>query len=181
MNPESRQPNTSGARQQQATTRPKRSRVLLSCGPCRFSKLKCDREAPCGQCQKKGREDLCEYAPKPEKKRKPARTMAARLQRLEGMVRNMMDSEVNVTQQQTPPTVGVEGGGTAESQSATQIEVGGTSNHLTGQVIRGENASTSYVGATHCIAMLEDVSLSFALRAYSAIHQWSDLTHGKLD
>jgi hypothetical protein len=84
----------SGAGTQSAESiRQKRSRIVLSCGPCRASKLKCDRESPCGQCRKKEREDLCQYAPKPEK-RKPERrnrNMAERLKRLEGMVRGMMD------------------------------------------------------------------------------------------
>ncbi|KAL3957675.1 hypothetical protein ACCO45_008253 [Purpureocillium lilacinum] len=69
----------------------KRTRVLLSCGPCRASKLKCDRLQPCSQCAKKSRPELCVYAPRPVKKRPPRRGMSARLQRLEGMVRNMLD------------------------------------------------------------------------------------------
>lgn len=66
-----------------ANGHPKRVRVLLSCHPCRNSKLKCDRATPCGQCLRKGKPDGCLYAPRPEK-RKPAKTMAARLKRLEG-------------------------------------------------------------------------------------------------
>lgn len=116
----------------------KRTRILLSCAPCRNSKLKCDREQPCGQCAKKGRLDLCVYAPKPEKKRPAAKGMAARLKRLEGMVRGMMDEEGNLKRQ--PQAAG-------ES----------TAPQLKGQVVHGENATT-YVGATHCLAMLEDVS-----------------------
>lgn len=115
----------------------KRTRILLSCAPCRNSKLKCDREQPCGQCAKKGRLDLCVYAPKPEKKRPAAKGMAARLKRLEGMVRGMMDEEGNLKRQ--PQAAG-------ES----------TAPQLKGQVVHGENATT-YVGATHCLAMLEDI------------------------
>lgn len=116
----------------------KRTRILLSCAPCRNSKLKCDREQPCGQCAKKGRLDLCVYAPKPEKKRPAAKGMAARLKRLEGMVRGMMDEEGNIKRQ--PQAAG--------ESAAPQLK---------GQVVHGENATT-YVGATHCLAMLEDVS-----------------------
>ncbi|KAH6611153.1 hypothetical protein Trco_001173 [Trichoderma cornu-damae] len=115
----------------------KRTRILLSCGPCRNSKLKCDREQPCGQCAKKGRLDLCVYAPKPEKKRPAAKGMAARLKRLEGMVRGMMDNEGNPKPQPQ-----------AASDSAAP--------QLKGQVIHGDRATT-YVGATHCLAMLEDI------------------------
>ncbi|PTB74373.1 N-terminal binuclear Zn cluster-containing protein [Trichoderma longibrachiatum ATCC 18648] len=115
----------------------KRTRILLSCAPCRNSKLKCDREQPCGQCAKKGRLDLCVYAPKPEKKRPAAKGMAARLKRLEGMVRGMMDEEGNIKRQ--PQAAG--------ESAAPQLK---------GQVVHGENATT-YVGATHCLAMLEDI------------------------
>lgn len=116
----------------------KRSRILLSCAPCRNSKLKCDREQPCSQCIKKGRAELCAYAPKPDKKR-PAKGMSARLKRLEGMVREMMDAEAVPKPQEKP-----------EKAAAGPV--------VQGHVVRGENATT-YVGATHCMAMLEDVSL----------------------
>ncbi|OPB40120.1 Zn2Cys6 transcriptional regulator [Trichoderma guizhouense] len=114
----------------------KRTRILLSCAPCRNSKLKCDREQPCGQCAKKGRLDLCVYAPKPEKKRPAAKGMAARLKRLEGMVRGMMDDEGNLR---------------SGSQAAE-----GVAPQLKGKVVHGDN-KTTYVGATHCLAMLEDI------------------------
>ncbi|PNY28386.1 rRNA-processing protein fcf1 [Tolypocladium capitatum] len=113
----------------------KRTRVLLSCAPCRASKLKCDRAQPCSQCAKRGRNDLCMYAPRPEARKKPVvKGMSARLKRLEGMVRNMMDGEETsgrVLQQQEAPIV-------------------------MGHMVRGERGTT-YVGATHCMAMLEDI------------------------
>lgn len=131
------------------TPHPKRTRILLSCAPCRNSKLKCDRDQPCGQCQKKGRADLCVYAPKPDR-HKPARGMAARLKRLEGMVRGMMDVDGNVV-----------GGSDGGAGGVPARETAGVSEEpvVTGQVVRhdGETATT-YVGATHVLAMLEDVS-----------------------
>ncbi|KAF4469878.1 hypothetical protein FALBO_3226 [Fusarium albosuccineum] len=121
--------------------RQKRTRVLLSCAPCRASKLKCDREQPCSQCTKKGRASQCAYAPKPEKKR-PTKGMSARLKRLEGMVREMMDAEGGA------PAVVAKGSGDGDG-AVTGPEVHG-------HVVQGENATT-YVGATHCMAMLEDI------------------------
>ncbi|KAM0457935.1 hypothetical protein ACHAPV_006480 [Trichoderma viride] len=115
----------------------KRTRILLSCAPCRNSKLKCDRGQPCGQCAKKGRLDLCVYAPKPEKKRPAAKGVAARLKRLEGMVREMMDDEGG----QKPEAIAV------GEPVAPQVK---------GQVVHGDHATT-YIGATHCLAMLEDI------------------------
>ncbi|KAL6360354.1 hypothetical protein LRP88_06059 [Fusarium phalaenopsidis] len=119
--------------------RQKRTRVLLSCAPCRASKLKCDREQPCSQCEKKGRAAQCAYAPRPEKKR-PAKGMSARLKRLEGMVREMMDAE---------GSAGPKPAGEANGAPVAGPEV-------QGHVVRGEKATT-YVGATHCMAMLEDI------------------------
>ncbi|GKT99535.1 hypothetical protein FLAG1_01666 [Fusarium langsethiae] len=133
---DNKQSSTSEARQ-------KRSRVLLSCAPCRNSKLKCDREQPCGQCEKKGRALQCTYAPKPEKKR-PAKGVSARLKRLEGMVREMMDSE-NTAQTAASSLV-----------NSSRVTNGATGPEVQGQVVRGDK-TTTYVGATHCMAMLEDI------------------------
>ena len=113
-------------------------RVLLSCAPCRGSKLKCDRAQPCSQCAKKGRGDLCAYAPRPARRKKPvAEDMSARLKRLEGMVRIMMDGD--------------EAAGKLRAQQEAPL--------VRGHVVRGDKATT-YVGATHCMAMLGDVSLA---------------------
>ncbi|EXF77191.1 fungal specific transcription factor domain-containing protein [Colletotrichum fioriniae PJ7] len=119
----------------------KRSRVLLSCGPCRASKLKCDRSEPCGQCLKKSRPEGCVYAPKPEKQ-KPAKGMAARLKRLEGMVRTMMDEGGG-----GPQTAGGAADAVEEAKGVAQPG---------GQLVQGGRAST-YVGATHFMAILEDI------------------------
>ncbi|KAH7166084.1 hypothetical protein EDB81DRAFT_641041 [Dactylonectria macrodidyma] len=121
--------------------RQKRSRIVLSCAPCRASKLKCDRGQPCGQCTKKDRVSSCHYAPKPERKR-PAKGMSARLKRLEGMVREMMDAEVSGEASAHTP------GGQDDAETVGPA--------VRGHVVTGENATT-YVGATHCMAMLEDI------------------------
>ncbi|KAG7057713.1 fungal specific transcription factor domain-containing protein [Colletotrichum scovillei] len=126
----------------------KRSRVLLSCGPCRASKLKCDRSEPCGQCLKKSRPEGCVYAPKPEKQ-KPAKGMAARLKRLEGMVRTMMDEGGGVAGAGPggPQTTGAAADAVEEEKGVAQPG---------GQLVQGGRAST-YVGATHFMAILEDI------------------------
>jgi hypothetical protein len=130
----------------------KRNRVLLSCAPCRMSKLKCDRLQPCTQCAKKARPEGCLYAPKPEKNR-PAKSMAARLKRLEGMVRTMMDNPEavggsTVTSAPTKEVVEV-----VEVVEEVEEGVG-----LNAQVVRHAEKAT-YVGATHFMAVLEDVSV----------------------
>lgn len=120
----------------------KRSRVLLSCAPCRNSKLKCDRGQPCTQCAKKDRPDACVYAPKPVKRKAPPKGMSARLKRLEGMVRTMMDAEAEEQE------------GAKKGNGVTEVQEPKVAR---GQVVRSVQGST-YVGATHCLAMLEDVS-----------------------
>jgi hypothetical protein len=125
----------------QAAAPHKRNRIILSCAPCRASKLKCDRSQPCSQCAKRGTADSCQYAPRPERKKR-SKGMAARLQRLEGMVRGMMDGE-------DTPAVGAGAGAAAPERSGAAPAWGG-------QVVQGERATT-YVGATHIMAVLEDV------------------------
>ncbi|KAJ2901508.1 Fusarisetin A cluster transcription factor fsa6 [Zalerion maritima] len=120
----------------------KRTRVLLSCGPCRHSKLKCDREEPCSQCVKKDRVSACEYSPRPEKKSR-AKGMSARLQRLEGMVRTMVENG------SLPPQAAP---GKIKSHSSPG-DINGPENMA--QVVHGE--TTTFVGATHFMAVLDDI------------------------
>ncbi|CAK7233060.1 hypothetical protein SBRCBS47491_008479 [Sporothrix bragantina] len=182
---------------------PKRTRVLLSCAPCRISKLKCDREQPCGNCLKKDRTDLCEYAPRPKKPVKPAKGMAARLRRLEGMLREMMDddsaaaamSSFGVSSAELMASKATGGSDSSGANGApslvsilTEAEAEGydgtgkpipTTVTTTapgaqpapapvvqprgkGRVVRGQRATT-YVGATHFMAMLDDIE---DLKAY---------------
>ncbi|KAK9777885.1 hypothetical protein SCAR479_05568 [Seiridium cardinale] len=137
------------------TTQPqaKRTRVLLSCGACRASKLKCDRADPCSQCLKKGRPDACHYAPRPQKPEKPAKSMAARLRRLEGMVRGMLDEDgVPIVQPDAE-----EGPGEGGARSDVSAVAAQASTDAGGQVVRGNLGATSYVGGTHFAAILQDI------------------------
>ncbi|KAL6849506.1 hypothetical protein ACO1O0_009047 [Amphichorda felina] len=111
--------STSESSQPLQPPRQKRSRILLSCAPCRMSELK------------------------------SAKSMAARLKRLEGMVRGMMDVGGNLTPQRGQPELGEQKLGNGETPQ------------FKGQVVRGQNATTSYVGGTHYMAMLEDVSRNY--------------------
>jgi hypothetical protein len=145
----------------------RRNRAQLSCTHCRHSKLKCDRKEPCSQCVKKGRALLCSF-PSPAARRKPAVSMQNRLRHLESLVKDVM------TGQSTPP-----GDMNYRSSSASSNVAGGhvdaarsdasplgnpangeISGHLpsSGQVLIEANEST-YVGATHWAAILENVRL----------------------
>ncbi|KAK8034985.1 hypothetical protein PG993_009980 [Apiospora rasikravindrae] len=133
--------------QQHPTPHVKRTRVLLSCGSCRASKLKCDRLSPCSQCTKKGRPESCAYAPRPEKPR-PVKGMAARLKRLEGMVRGMI--EVPGGGPGGSGSIGIRGGPPAKAPEMEGENPGG-------QVVVQNERSTNYVGGTHFMAILEDI------------------------
>lgn len=169
----------------------KRSRVLLSCAPCRMSKLKCDRDVPCRNCLKKGRVDLCTYVPRPQRPEKQANGMAARLRRLEGMLREMIaddgsaamssfgearnaDTAARITLEQKLAAEGITlataeeeasaagvaagagGGGGAVSGLGSSLSPENLSRLDTGRVVMGQR-STTYVGATHFMAMLDDI------------------------
>ena len=78
----------------------KRNRVPLSCGACRHRKLKCNRQAPCDNCIKRGDGPSCTYAA-PAAKRKGTNSstpssnaapddMQNRIDRLEGLVLSLM-------------------------------------------------------------------------------------------
>ncbi|KAL4796648.1 hypothetical protein BDV19DRAFT_79131 [Aspergillus venezuelensis] len=55
----------------------RRKRKPISCNHCRHSKLRCDRELPCGACRQRGRGSLCSFPP-----RTPASTRQARSRRV---------------------------------------------------------------------------------------------------
>ncbi|KAK4464817.1 fungal-specific transcription factor domain-containing protein [Cladorrhinum samala] len=143
----------------------KRTRVLLSCEPCRVSKQKCDREQPCANCIKKSREGLCKYAPRPEKVR-PERSMAARLKRLEGMVREMMHTQQEQPAPPSVPNTAMPEGQEDERPADTRASLprrtvltaprGGEEEPLA-QVVVGKDGQGTYIGATHFMAMLNDI------------------------
>ncbi len=129
----------------------KRNRTQLSCTNCRQAKLKCDRQKPhCSQCEKKGRVSLCSFPPPPARK-KPTVSMQNRLKHLESLVKDVMSAG------QSPPMQHIEShayhrNGKSNSDPATFPRAVSS-----GQVLLGANEST-YVGATHWAAVLEDVS-----------------------
>ncbi|KAL8306453.1 hypothetical protein RB600_010352 [Gaeumannomyces tritici] len=191
----------------------KRVRILLSCGPCRTSKLKCDRASPCRHCVRKGLPpNECAYAPPPTRRQRngnrtgPAgggvagvgagsKGVAGRLRRLERMVRDLIENggegagdgglaaaiqeleesrraastkvASSDSKRESEETEAKEDGNSEEQGSdgaaAEAIKVGerlGAEN--TGQVVQGERAVT-WVGATHFLAMLDDIE---DLKAY---------------
>lgn len=111
-----------------------------------------DRTQPCSQCLKKGRASSCAYVPKPARPPAAPRSMTARLKRLEAMVRGMMDGDGDGEREEQQELVSKSGG----------IVVDGAPREEThAQVVFGGRARTTYVGATHFMAMLDDVSCTY--------------------
>jgi len=128
----------------------KRTRIQLSCSHCRHAKLKCDREKPCSQCVKKGRASMCTFMA-PVTRKRPVVSMQNRLKHLESLVKGVMTSRPS------------DGPNDSASNSHTSLpsfvspiyNKDGVSNS-SGQVVLGPN-ETTYVGATHWAAILDDV------------------------
>lgn len=141
------------------------SSTIISQRPLHFSSSTSANESrrPCTNCLKKSRVDLCKYAPKPVKDRQP-KSMAARLKRLEGMVREMLDEDGNVPNPSSSERTAV---GEDDIDSGGDIDAGKFASSASGgQVIRGAGArggNTTYVGATHFMAMLGDVCVTVLL------------------
>jgi hypothetical protein len=145
----------------------KRNRIQLSCSQCRHAKLKCDREKPCSQCIKKGRASLCTFPP-PATRKRPAASMQNRLKHLENLVKGVMTGQVPSGSTDSSSNSQISNSPAVAPQYQTLTEVGGLDDafapiyknddlsNSSGQVVLGPNEST-YVGATHWAAILDDV------------------------
>jgi hypothetical protein len=153
----------------------KRNRTRFSCTHCRHAKLKCDRKKPCLQCVKKRRASSCTF-PTPVTHSRPVVSIRDRLTHLETLVKGAMtrrpsnehgNSATNshisppdfLSQLQNPNGIG---GTYVETPIHKEVIA---SNH-SGHVVLGRN-DTTYVGATHWAAILDDVrSYTFLLAVY---------------
>ncbi|CAG8952961.1 hypothetical protein HYFRA_00007677 [Hymenoscyphus fraxineus] len=141
----------------------KRNRPQLSCTNCRHAKSKCDRQVPCTQCIKKGRVSTCTI-PASLPRKKAAASMQNRLRHLESLVKNVMSQE-------NPIQISPSNSDGQPSQGAFQDEIVKLPNHQkfetgkekespppisTARVVQG-SAESTYVGATHWGAILEDI------------------------
>lgn len=144
----------------------KRSRIQLSCTHCRHAKLKCNREKPCAQCIKKGRASLCIFPPSITRK-KPAARMQNRLDHLESLVKGVMTSQPpdtahndSANNSNTSPSAFILQLQKPIEAPKNIIEPPTSTNNAvssaSGQVLLAPN-ETTYVGATHWAAMLDDV------------------------
>ncbi|KUJ06682.1 uncharacterized protein LY89DRAFT_702815 [Mollisia scopiformis] len=134
----------------------KRNRAQLSCTNCRHAKLKCDRKEPCSQCVKKGRESQCIF-PRPAPRRKPAVSMQNRLKHLESLVKGAMSGQSPMESRshgdESSPSINFQMDEQSRNASTTGF---GAPEASSGKVLVDEN-ETTYVGATHWAAILEDI------------------------
>jgi hypothetical protein len=153
------------------TSAQKRARQQLSCTACRTGKLRCNRQQPCDQCMKRGKDPACQYLAPPPKKRQNRNTKD-RIAHLEGLVVQLMnrdgsaasDSAQNTTgslssgnssgpspQLDTPSTNSIKDSPGSSSDSGHDVSAGAFG-QLT--ISKGE---ASYKGAAHWEAILEGV------------------------
>ena len=140
----------------------KRNRTQLSCTNCRHAKLKCDRQKPqCLQCVKKGRASSCTFLPAAQKKQTVS--MQNRLKHLESLVKGVITGQSPAEAVNDKPVQ--RNGQVASISSSVAIATVGVdhdadlaamSTESSGKVLLGSEEST-YVGATHWAAILEDV------------------------
>lgn len=146
----------------ESSTQPqtKRNRIQLSCTHCRHAKLKCDRKKPCSQCVKKGRASTCSFPASVTHKR-PVVTIQNRLKHLESLVKVVMTSRPS----NTPNDSTLSPDFVPQLQNRTEdrgtyveapIYTYDIVSNSSGQVVLGQN-ETTYIGATHWAAMLDDV------------------------
>ena len=129
----------------------KRNRLPVSCEPCRSRKLKCSRGHPCESCVQRGDESSCQYRASTNgtrSKHEPnghLNRAQERLQTLEGLVMQMMQSDKSATQ---PTPEGVhQAEGTAPAPDHTAL----------GGLLSSDGSEPSYVGATHWAAILDNI------------------------
>ncbi|KAG8631869.1 hypothetical protein KVT40_001009 [Elsinoe batatas] len=120
--PESESPDHSHAGNFQV--KQKRARSQLSCKPCRTGKLKCDRLSPCIQCQKRSRESSCVYLP-PAQKGRTGQNVRNRIQHLEQLVVDLMNSNQTSNGQSTKGSSGTDSQGRSPSQDFNTLPSSG--------------------------------------------------------
>ena len=135
----------------------KRNRAVISCLSCRSKKARCDREQPCSTCKAHG--TACTYSKATNAKSPTKATPQDRLNHLEKLLLDMMQSKENPQQSQLPV-------GRTPSQLASpeeSISSNDSPDYPLDQFeepqgsYRTTETEESYVGPTHWQAILETV------------------------
>lgn len=118
----------------------RRNRLAVSCTACQRRKSKCDRQQPCGACEKRAEGPSCKFNTIGEGSSSSSsdkRTVQLKLNKLEEMVRTMAEKEATST---TPSSISH---GTTHSGSAANGPPTGEP-----AKVNGEEQGHSYKGAT---------------------------------
>ncbi|KAH6695374.1 fungal-specific transcription factor domain-containing protein [Plectosphaerella plurivora] len=120
----------------------KRNRPPVSCEPCRTRKLKCSRGVPCESCVKRGKTDICRYAPNADRSRADGKRapVADRLKKLEELIATLAEEGGPVLQAQPP-----------SSAQSTPIAKNVTTESPAAV------SQTGYTDANHWSSILEDI------------------------
>ena len=149
----------------------KRNRAVVSCMQCRSRKSKCDREQPCATC--KGHGTACTYSKQNSAKGLPKASPQERLNHLETLLLEMMQSKESSSRAQipvrrTPSQVATPG------ESVSSNDTNDYSLEITETqpgAYRATETEESYVGPTHWQAILETVCIE-PLRKGDAVHAY---------
>ncbi|KAL2444480.1 Zn(2)-C6 fungal-type transcription factor mpsB [Exophiala dermatitidis] len=187
----------SGASPDQFRVVRKRNRVPLSCGPCRHRKLKCNRQAPCDNCTKRGDGGSCTYAAPAARKRGSQSQNSAnaspddmqnRIDRLEGLVLSLMtngpqaagpaaaaqalsSSTSNIGSGSLGPNLDDPDESTMMNDADAQepeSETDGVTKSFGILKVDAERQKTFYVGEAHWAALLNEIS---EVRNYFVAHK----------
>ncbi|KAI0478384.1 hypothetical protein GGR56DRAFT_664627 [Xylariaceae sp. FL0804] len=150
----------------------RRSRVPLSCDPCRARKLKCNREKPCQNCTARSEEAACHFRGHqndalPGPRRDGADLMRQRIDHLEDLVKRLVaESRQNpppADSVHTPESSEPEAGSVPSSGPSDAAEIVGGA----GQTVM-DGVHSVYLGGADWYAVLQEINE--LKRAYSEEH-----------
>lgn len=120
--------------------------------PANNTRLKCNREYPCGTCSKRGLDKSCTYPPDPMQPSRLGRSssnMQARIQQLESLVVTLMQQSKSVTREDSavPPT---------HEMDNRADDISSQSDH--GSIKFNNFGNSSYVNSSHWVAVLDGIA-----------------------
>ncbi|KAK3369968.1 hypothetical protein B0H63DRAFT_304866 [Podospora didyma] len=152
-----------------------RVREAVSCWQCRTRKIRCDREAPCKQCQDRGVPNDCHYtnsrdrlsaqprSPRPSKKASPAPSRTPSRTPSRSPAPTSGPVQTPVQQIHTPPDSSSSSRGETPEPSS-DIQVPQEPLHaLRGNAFQGSACKTRIIGLSHWMAPCNDMTVVKAM------------------
>jgi hypothetical protein len=149
----------------------KRARQQLSCTACRSGKLRCNRQQPCDQCMKRGKDPSCQYlAPPPKKKQN--RNTKDRIAHLEGLVIQLMNRDGSSASDSAPSNHESRSSVTSNGRSPKQD----TSSASSFSKSSPENSSDS--GNDNAAGAFGQLTISKGEASYKGAAHWEAILEG---